>query len=104
MITLKQFDTARYIEQTLTLGGSPVDLTNTEVYLVWFKRPLGPAIARTAEIVNAAAGMVKYKPIRADVVRSGEYWVEWRIKYPDGTFLSVPTRAPIKLVVTPALT
>jgi hypothetical protein len=102
-IELKQYDTARPIEQTLEIDGQPLALAGTTVHLLLRKLPGGPVRELAAELVPAIAGGVRYQPAPADVAEAGAFEAEWRITYPDGRPLRVPTRNRLPLTIHPAL-
>lgn len=102
MISLKQYDTGRAIEQVLSIGGVPIDLTGTTVNLLWAEDGV-LLYNRTAEIVSAAAGSVKYQPIAQDVARAGDFELEWKVVYPDASRVTVPTESRVQLRLHPAI-
>jgi hypothetical protein len=103
MIELKQYDLARPIEQTLLLGASAINLTGTTVILLFRQLPKGAVQSRAAEIVDAAAGRVRYQPVADDVAADGKFELEWRIIYPGNLPLTVPTNARETMTIFPSL-
>ena len=93
-IYIKQRDTARNITDTLTLGGSAIDLTGATVVMVWRDTGTPANVYRrtTVTITDAAAGAVSYAPATADVASAGRFEFEWEITFGDSTILSVPTQ------------
>lgn len=100
-ISIKKGDTARAITDTLSLAGSPINLTGAAVVLVWNLN--GTVSRKTATIVSAAAGTVSYAPEPADVSTVGTVLLEWEITFADTTVLTVPTLRPIRLEILPDL-
>jgi hypothetical protein len=97
MIELKQHDTARPLTDTLTLGGTPINLTGAAVSLIFKNRRTLKSIKRAAVIVSAPAGTVKYQPVAEDVADQVEFDLEWEIVFADSTQLTVPTSGYTRL-------
>ena len=102
-IALKQFDTARAIEQTLAIDGTPINLTGCEVRINWYNLLSGAMWQRDAEIVDEDAGTVTYTPVAEDVETAGDFEIEWEILYPDNSRLTVPTEGRVPTTINPAI-
>ena len=102
-IALKQFDTAREIEQTLEINDVAINLDGTTVALNWYDLLRQTMWTRAATIVTAATGDVSYQPVDEDVENAGDFELEWVISYPDQTRLTVPTESRIAVTIYPAI-
>lgn len=103
-ISIKQFDTARAIEDTLEIGGVAIDLTECTVKINLYDLANGVMWQRDAEIsATPTDGGVSYTPVDDDVENHGDFEFEWEITYPDNTRLTVPTEARNKLTIYPAI-
>lgn len=92
---LKVGDTSRKFQDTLTLGGSPVDLTGATVRFRMKSFNGVKSVDQAATIVSAAAGTVEYQPVAGDVDTVAGYKVEWAVTFPDSSVLTVPAgRSP----------
>lgn len=84
--SLKQHDRKPSIQATLTVGGSPVNLTGCTVKFIMAKASGGaPTINATAVIVDPVNGVVRYDWLPADTATTGSYQAEWQVT--DGTGL-----------------
>ena len=103
MITLKQHDTARKIQQRLTVDGAVLDLTGAEVSVLWRRVGDTTVLTRTAAAVAPyTSGIVEYQPVADDVDTPGDFEIEWKIQYPD-TRMTIPTRERVRVKIYPAL-
>ena len=88
---VKQNDTSRAVQDTLTLNGAPINLTGATVT---FKMRLvsgGMALVKTAAVVgDPTLGVVQYSFVGTDLANPGSYYVEWLITFADGHLLTVP--------------
>lgn len=100
-ITIKKGDTARAITDVLKLNGSPIDLTDATVKLVW--KVDGYTSKKTAAITDAIAGAVTYNITKADVAKACTVQLEWEITFSDLSTLTVPTVGHIELYISSSL-
>jgi hypothetical protein len=87
---VKKGETARYFYDEITLNGAAVDLTSAAVVLNLAVEG-GTALSFTGEVIDAAAGQVKYQPTGSDLGTVGIYQAEWRLTLDDGSLLIFPT-------------
>lgn len=93
-------NTARQIAQTLTLYGRVLDLTDAVVtFVAEHTTDKSAYISRTAEVVDAVKGRVRFQFTAAETKVPGLYNCEWRIVYQDGTVLTVPDNDNITLEI-----
>ena len=91
-IVIKCHDNSRILQDTLTYSdGSIIDLTDATVTLVW------QGIEKEADIVDETAGTVAYSLTTEDVAQPAKIYLEWRVKFADNTYLTVPTSNRIVL-------
>jgi len=91
-IYIKRGDSSRIISDTLTYSdGSIVDLSDATVTLVW------QGIEKEADIIDETAGTVAYSLTSDDVAQPAKIYLEWRVKFADNTYLTVPTSNRIVL-------
>lgn len=91
-IFIKKHDSARLLTDVLQYSdGSPIDLTNATVSLIW------NSTRKSASIVSATTGAVSYQLTDADVAETGTIELEWEIVFNDNKELSVPTTDRISL-------
>jgi hypothetical protein len=95
--TIKQDDTARYVEDTLEFNDAAINLTGATVVFVLrrIKDENGnvvneDAVRRDAVVVSAVAGTVRYQLVAADTEDAGLYRCEWEVTLADLTILTVP--------------
>lgn len=91
-VTVKQHDTARPLQDTLLLGGNPIDLTDAAAVLI-LQHNSGEPVRRPATVTDATAGKVEYDLVSADTAVSGMVLLEWEITFPGGKILTVPDGA-----------
>lgn len=85
-IFIKRHDSSRVLQDNLTYSdGSVIDLTDSEVKLVW------NGLAKNADILTAESGSVSYALTNEDVANEGTIYLEWRIVFDNGSVLTVPT-------------
>jgi len=101
---MKQGDTGVTFTDTLTAGGSPVDLTGATVKFLLKNRHTGTLqIDGAATIVSAINGQVSYQPTADDVAIAGVFLREWEITLPSGKILTVPNSTRPTLEILPDL-
>ena len=91
---IKANDRAPSIQATLSVGGTPVDLSasGTAVKFIMAPSPGGtPTVNATAVIVDATHGIVRYDWAAGDTVKPGNYEAEWQITWSDGREQTFPT-------------
>lgn len=86
---VKKGETARYFYDEIELDGVAVDLTGATVVLN-LKIEGGAALSLPGEVIDAAAGQVKYQPSGSDLGTVGIYQAEWRLTLDDGSLLIYP--------------
>lgn len=102
--TTQQGDTARRFTDTLRDDGAVVDLSVADSVELAIHSEDGDALfVRTATIVKAADGTVSYDPITEDIETPGDYLLQWRVTWDDGTQSRYPSKGYIKLRVQPNL-
>lgn len=99
---VKQNDTSRSLTDTLTQGGSPIDLTGSTVKIL-FK--LNDTLVEAAATIDAdpTTGVVSAEIPVAVVSTVGRWHTEWEITYANQKQLSVPTSGYNTLIVNPDL-
>jgi hypothetical protein len=89
--SIKQNDTLPSIQEQLTLGGLPFDITAATV-----KFHLKPAVGgtvkvnATATIVTPASGVVRYDWVVADTDTTGDFLREWEVTTGSGKIITFP--------------
>jgi len=88
---LKRGDTSPPLQTTLTVNGSPQNLSNADTVTVTMK-PLGggEAVSGTAQVVSASDGVVAYHWNDGDTDSVGLYFAEWVVTYGNGREQSFP--------------
>lgn len=94
--TIKQGDSAPNIENTLTLEGGPVDLTNADTveYIAYDK--FEKEVLRddndtgSVSIDDASGGVVTFNVDAGDFPDVGLYEAEWVVNFTDGERISFP--------------
>ena len=94
---IKQGDTARVFQDTLTIDGEAMDLTGASVAFVMMNVCSGEAQRGTASIISATAGTVRYQPTTTNVATVGRYRAEWEITYVGGKIQTVPEEGYIDI-------
>lgn len=107
-IYVKKDDSARTLIDTLLYSdGTPIDLTNANVKLVWTSTDTNTNTAITTKkdviIVNATLAQVSYHLTEDDVKDTGDVLLEWEITFLDETQITVPTKGQITLKILPTL-
>lgn len=78
--------------QLLWNDGTPINLTGCTVRWKMARKSDGAVVVdAAAAIVSAADGRVQYEWVAPDTDDSGHFEGEWRVTYPDGKTLTVPT-------------
>jgi hypothetical protein len=96
----KARDNARQITHTLRLQGRPLDLTDATVeFIAQHTTDATAYIARSAVVVDATKGKVRFKFTSDETKVPGLYNTEWRITYQDGSILTVPDDDVITLEI-----
>jgi hypothetical protein len=94
VINIKRGDTKGVFVDTLTLNGTPVNLTGcTLLFLMRRKGKPLKSVQQTGLIVDPLGAAVQYQPILADVNQSGVYEQEWEVTFPSGQVLTFPNYA-----------
>ncbi len=90
-LILNKDDTLPAFEDTLQVGGVPVDLTGATVVLLMTHTGGQKSLAVDAEVVSpAASGGVRYTWATGDTSVSGVYRAEWQITFPADRVQTVP--------------
>jgi hypothetical protein len=102
--TIKKGDTLPVIEATLTTGPSagsqtPVNLTSATVVLVLKPASGGSALRKTATIVSAPAGTVKYDWVGGDTATAVVWNAEWEVTFSGGGIQTFPNEAYFQITV-----
>lgn len=100
---IKQNDTARVFQDTLTFHDQVIDLTGCVVYFILRKVHGVVFRKRLATVLNAIQGTVEYDPVALDTAEAGRFMVEWEITFPDGTILTAPEDGYRELIICPDL-
>jgi len=96
---IKRNDLLPAIEATLKyVDGTAINLTGATVKFI-FTKPDGTVINRSATVVSAAAGTVKYEWQTGDTTIAGVMRAEWEITFPGGK-LTVPSQGHLSILVT----
>lgn len=99
---IRKGDRAPAIEAELTRQGKVADLTlATSVQLIYRPEAGGAELSRTAQIINAALGTVKYDWAAEDTASVGIFIFYWRVTWPGTIPESFPNRSHKKFAVTP---
>jgi hypothetical protein len=98
-LTLKRNTIGLTFTDALILDGAAVDLTDCTVKLLIKDIATAITIERTAVIVTAAAGLVSYTPVVADMSSSGEKHLEWKVTFSDGSTLMLPEDGYVNLIL-----
>lgn len=94
MIIIKKGDTRHAVEATLKIDGSPIDLTNCNVYFY-----MSNGINGLAQVSDALNGVAVY-PLEADAVaNTGMIKAEFKVVYPDGREVRFPNSGAIKIYI-----
>lgn len=101
---IKKGDTLPVINATLTTGptaGSqtPVNLTSASVVLVLKPTSGGAASRKTASIVSALNGTVKYDWVAGDTNTAGTYNAEWEVTFSGGGIQTFPNDAYFQITI-----
>lgn len=104
-ISIKQFDTARAIEDMLKIGDTAIDLTGADVAIRFYN-----LLDRTTwvgegnvTITTPTSGTVSYAVEAEDVEDAGDFEFEWVITFDDDSTLTVPTEGRVALTIWPAI-
>jgi hypothetical protein len=103
LVTIKQNDTARILYDTLTISGTPLNLTSGSVMLIWYDPVEGTATRKSGSVQVAESGSVSYQLTSDDVGTVGNFILEWEATLSSSTVLTVPTETYIKLKILPDL-
>lgn len=99
--TIKQGDTLPPIGATLKdAAGAALDLTGASVR--FHMRPGGESAAsvdQVCEIVDAAAGKVRYAWQVGDTDAPGSYVAEFEVTFSDGRVLTIPNTTNLKIKI-----
>jgi hypothetical protein len=99
---IRKDERAPAIEADLTRQGKVVDLTGAvSVELIYQPEAGGTVVTRTAQIVSATLGTVKYDWVAQDTATVGIYLCYFRVTWPSGILESFPNRSHNKFAVTP---
>lgn len=99
---IRKGDRAPAIEAELTRMGKVADLTlATSVQFIYQPEAGGTVISRTASIVDAKLGVVKYNWVADDTATVGTFKMYWSVIWPSGVPESFPNRSHNKFSVTP---
>jgi hypothetical protein len=102
--TIKKGDTLPTINATLTTGPSAqsqsaVNLTSASVVLVLKATGGGSALRKTASIVSAVAGTVKYDWVGGDTATAGTYNAEWEVTFSGGGIQTFPNDGYFQITI-----
>src|ERR1043165_10000141 len=97
-IFVKKDENSRLLIDTLLYSdGTPIDLTDATVKLIW------NTTKKTATIVAATLGQVSYHLTEDDVNETGTVYLEWEVTFADSSQLTIPTEGQITLRILPTL-
>lgn len=103
LVEVKQYDTDRILLDTLTIDGSPINLTSGSVFLNLYNIATETNTKVSASIVTATSGSVQYPLSASFITSSGEYLAEWEVHTSASKEVTLPTAGYIKLTVIPDL-
>ena len=97
---LKVGDRLPSIEATLLdFSGQAVNLTGATVEWVYRKLGAATGLVRSAAVVNAAQGKVRYDWVAEDTIEPGLLDAEWRVTFADGRKMSFPNHRHLRLQI-----
>lgn len=107
--TIKRGDTRPLLDATLSDDDGPVDLTGATVRLV--VRRATPRcgevgallLKRECEIIDAAAGKVRYAWQPDDTATVGSYAAEFEVAFVGGGLWTFPSAGYVAIIITPDL-
>lgn len=99
---IKRGDTLPELERTLTDASGAVDLSGASVVFRMASRESGATVVdRSATVVSASAGTVKYAWQTGDTATAGTYSAEFRVTFGDGRILTFPNVGTISIEIAP---
>lgn len=88
------------LTETLTLDGSPVDLTNRNVETIFSHDEDGQIdLENDTEIVDAASGQIRHQLTTQDLNRAGNYTMEWLLTGGPDDPTTLPKQYPVDVHV-----
>ena len=101
---LKRGDTSPSFERQLTGDGAPIDLSEAGTTVRFIMHDGGEAVIdRSASIVDAPEGVVRYNWLDGDTDTVGTYRAEFEVTYSDGAVESFPNDHDLYIRVAPDL-
>lgn len=99
---IKRGDTLPEFERTLTDASGAVDLSGASVAFRMASRDSGTTVVdRSATIVSASTGIVKYAWQAGDTATAGTYSAEFRVTFGDGRILTFPNVGTMSVEIAP---
>lgn len=87
----------------LDAGGVAVDLTGATVDFVYRKVGETTGVVRTATVVDAQTGKVKYDFVAADTTAAGLLDAEWQVTFTGGKKSTFPNHKHLRLQIISSL-
>ena len=98
--TLKQGDTRIPLKVQLSIGSTPVDLTDCEVWFYLKPYPSNQPVKKgLAEIQDAAQGIVWYVFDATETAEAGNFRGEFEVIYPDNRELTFPEKDYLQIQI-----
>lgn len=104
--TIKQRDLLPWLEATIFVGNTPVDLTGVSSVKLVLAARLDPSIAvfiGNAIVIAPSAGKVRYVWQAGDTDVAGEFVGEWHVTWPGNTPQKFPTVGQFSLLIEASL-
>ena len=99
---IKEDDTKRYLQVTITIGGTALDLSGTTVTFT-MKNVIADSTpkvdAQSCDITDATAGQCEYRWAAGDTDTIGTYHGEFIVTYGDATVLTTPQDSYITIKI-----
>ena|ERR1700733_3706878 len=86
-LNVKQTDSGRYVNDTILINGSAMNLTGAQVYMCF----QGGA-ENLATILSPTAGTVQYLFTSTDLANAGRFNLEWKIVMSNGLIIRTPDK------------
>jgi len=102
---IKQGDLSPAFQLTLKdSAGTAVNLTGSTVRLHLYTQDKATVVLdKSATLVDAVNGVVKYEWVDGDTDDAGWFWVEFEVTYADSTVETFPNSGYIGVVIEPQL-
>jgi len=86
-------------EDVLQQGdGTPIDLKNADNVKIFYEKPDGTVKSDTVTISGASSGKVEYQFPTDEIDQTGTWKFEYRVKFTDGTDVTVPNGDDFELI------